>query len=112
MHLKNFSLISFEPNIYNLSAAYDLLNVHLVINDNEELALTLDGKKSNIKRQNFFNAMTNTGLDSKTINNIFNKFVKIAPKWTAFIQNSFLPDAMKQAYIQTIEDNIKIFLLP
>ena len=112
MHLKNFSLISFEPNIYNLSAAYDLLNVHLVINDNEELALTLDGKKSNIKRQNFVNAMTNTGLDSKTIDNIFNKFVIIAPKWTAFIQNSFLPDAMKQAYIQTIEDNIKIFSHP
>ncbi len=108
MHLKNFSLISFAPGVYNLSAAYDLLNVHLVINDNEELALTLDGKKSRIKPQNFINAMTKSGLNPKTAENIFKKFVKVAPKWYNFIDQSFLPEELKEEYKTIIANNLQI----
>ncbi len=107
MHLKNFSLISFAPGVYNLSAAYDLLNVHLVINDNEELALTLDGKKSRIKPQNFVNAMKKSQLDDKTIDNIFKKFVKVAPKWYDFIDQSFLPEELKAEYKKEIANNLQ-----
>ena len=108
MHLKNFSLISFAPGVYNLSAAYDLLNVHLVINDNEELALSLNGKKSRIKRQNFVNAMKKSQLDDKTIDNIFKKFVKVAPKWYDFIDQSFLPEELKTEYKTVITNNLQI----
>jgi serine/threonine-protein kinase HipA len=108
MHLKNFSLISFAPGVYNLSAAYDLLNVHLVINDNEELALSLDGKKSRIKPQNFINAMTKSGLNPKTAENIFKKFVKVAPKWYNFIDQSFLPEELKEEYKTIITNNLQI----
>ena len=107
MHLKNFSLISFVPGVYNLSAAYDLLNVHLVINDNEELALTLDGKKSRIKPQNFVNAMKKSQLDDKTIDNIFKKFVRVAPKWYDFIDQSFLPEELKAEYKKEIANNLQ-----
>ncbi len=45
MHLKNFSLIHEENGVV-LSPAYDLLNVNLVNpTDDEELALTLNGKR-------------------------------------------------------------------
>ncbi len=112
MHLKNFSLISLTPGIYNLSPAYDLLNVHLVINDNEELALTLEGKKSNLKQQNFINAMTKCGLDPKTIDNIFKKFAQSAPKWYDFIDQSFLSDDLKFQYKEMISNNLqKLFSL-
>lgn len=54
MHLKNFSLISKTPGNYALSQAYDLLNVHLVFpEDEEELALTLDGRKKHINKEEF-----------------------------------------------------------
>ncbi|MFV0361540.1 MAG: HipA domain-containing protein [Suipraeoptans sp.] len=56
MHLKNFSMIENEPGSreFALSKAYDLLPVNVVMpEDNEELALTLNGKKRNITKRDF-----------------------------------------------------------
>lgn len=53
MHLKNFSLLSKIKGNYRLSPAYDLLNVHLIFDDPEELALTLTGKKKTAQTQEF-----------------------------------------------------------
>ncbi len=53
MHLKNFSLIH-QPEGVVLSPACDLLNVNLLNpKDEEELALTLNGKKARIKLTGF-----------------------------------------------------------
>ena len=51
MHLKNFSLI--EQDEIKLSPQYDLLPVQRFVDDNEDLALTLNGKKKNLKRIDF-----------------------------------------------------------
>ena len=53
MHLKNFSLIETDQNSqqYILSAAYDLLPVNIILpEDPDQMALTLDGKRRNITR--------------------------------------------------------------
>jgi len=103
MHLKNFSLISEQPGQYVLSQAYDLANIHLVFpEDDEELALTVDGKKKKISRQNLVRAMKASGLDDKVIDNIFRKFVKVAQQWYAFIDKSFLPVELMEQYKQEI----------
>ena len=107
MHLKNFSLISKTPGQYVLSQAYDLVNVHLVFpEDDEELALTLDGRKKHINKQNFVRAMASSGLGDKVIERIFRKFVDVAPRWFAFIDNSFLPAEQKEKYNEAIEANV------
>ena len=99
MHLKNFSLFSKQQGVYQLSPAYDMLSTALVMpEDTEKLALTLNGKKNKIRRSDFEVAMRASGLDEKVITNIFNKFLKAHDKWVVFIDNSFLPDAMKTAY--------------
>lgn len=51
MHLKKFSLIEQEE--IKLSPQYDLLPVQLFVDDNKDLALTLNGKKKNLKRSDF-----------------------------------------------------------
>ena len=107
MHLKNFSLISKEAGNYVLSQAYDLINVHLVFpEDTEELALTLDGRKKKIGRNNFVRAMESTGLESKVIENIINKFMNAAPKWYDFIDISFLSQELKEKYKAEIASNL------
>jgi serine/threonine-protein kinase HipA len=54
MHLKNFSLLYEADGTIRLSPAYDLLPTHLLLpEDREELALTLHGKKSNLRREDF-----------------------------------------------------------
>lgn len=106
MHLKNFSLFSKLPGQYELAPAYDLLNVHLLLADTEELALTLDGRKRKVCRQNFVRAMSASGLDDKVIANVFKKFIKAAPLWYTFIDSSFLPDELKKEYKDKIAKNL------
>lgn len=103
MHLKNFSL--FRPaDSYMLTPAYDLLSTSIVMpEDDEELALTLNGKKNRLKRIDFETAMRASGMDEKAIANLFNKFSKAIPKWYQIIEESFLPDDVKLAYRSQIE---------
>lgn len=99
MHLKNFSLYSREKGIYNLTPAYDLLSTALVIpEDIEELALTLNGKKRKLAKQDFMASMQLSGLDEKVIENLFRKFRKAVFPWREFIARSFLPGEMQERY--------------
>ncbi len=92
MHLKNFSLYSRNQGVYGLTPAYDLLSTALVLpEDTEELALTLNGRKRKLRRNDFVQAMTASGMDEKVIDNLFKKFIKAIPKWDEWIDVSFLP---------------------
>lgn len=98
MHLKNFSLLKKDSE-YNLCPAYDLVASELLVEgDDEELALTLNSKKRKIKKIDFEIAMKGAGLDQKVIENIFNKYRKLIPKWFQFIDESFLSDSLKAEY--------------
>lgn len=111
MHLKNFSLFRPVDN-YMLTPAYDLLSTALAIpEDDEELALTLNGKKKRIKREDFEIAMRDSGMDEKAITNLFARFSKAIPKWHELIKLSFLPADLQEAYhdkIDTMSSRISI----
>ena len=99
MHLKNFSLFKDPEKGYNLSPAYDMIAAQLVVEgDSEELALTLNGRKKKIERRDFEAAMGRFEIDQKAFDNIFERFKKAIPKWHVFVEISFLPDEMKEAY--------------
>ena len=109
MHLKNFSLYSKEQGEYVLTPAYDMLSTALVMpEDTEELALTLNGKKRKIKKADFVASMQASGLEEKVINNIFAKFAKAKDRWFAFINQSFLPDEMKEAFKAIIAEKLSL----
>jgi serine/threonine-protein kinase HipA len=98
MHLKNFSLLK-ENTKYDLCPAYDLVASELVVEgDDEDLALNLNGKKKKIKKNDFIKAMVGTGLDPKVIENIFKKYNQLIPKWSEFIERSFLNAELKEEY--------------
>lgn len=108
MHLKNFSLFRPADN-YMLTPAYDLLSTALAMpEDDEELALTLNGKKKRIKREDFEKAMRDSGMDEKAIANIFARFSKAIPKWYELINASFLPRDLQEAYHHKIDAMAKI----
>ncbi|BAX80817.1 HipA domain-containing protein [Labilibaculum antarcticum] len=105
MHLKNFSLINHPVLGYVLTPAYDMLSTALVMNDDkEDLALTLNAKKTKIKRKDFISAFDLFEMLEKSQNNIFAKFEKTMPSWLEMIDVSFLPSEMKEAYIALIRD--------
>ena len=107
MHLKNFSIYSKIPGNYQLAPGYDLLNTLLVMpSDAEELALTLNARKKKIMLHDFKNAMINSGLDEKVIQNMLKKFHAAEEQWYDWIERSFLPQEMKMRYTAMIKERL------
>jgi serine/threonine-protein kinase HipA len=107
MHLKNFSLFKGKMG-YKLSPAYDMVAASLVVEgDNEELALTLSGKKRKIQRRDFEMAMSGFHISQRAFDNIFNRFFKSLNKWHHFIEISFIPQKMKDNYREMIDKNAR-----
>lgn len=109
MHLKNFSLYSQQQDKYELTPAYDMLSTALIIpEDTEELALTLNGKKRKIKKQDFILAIQASGIEDKIIENLFKKFIKAKQSWLNFINQSFLPENMQERYKKFISTKLEL----
>ncbi|MCX2837846.1 HipA domain-containing protein [Salinimicrobium sp. MT39] len=104
MHLKNFSLIK-RGNMWGLSPAYDLLNVSIVNpDDEEELALTLEGKKRKLSREHFESLGLSLNLNTKQISGVFKRFnrnKKVALDW---IRKSFLSEEYQKKYLHLLEE--------
>lgn len=98
MHLKNFSMIESSSG-WILAPAYDLLNVSILLpEDNEELALTLEGKKRKLKKEHFEHLGKVLGLTDRQIQGVFRRMFKNESRAIKWIDNSFLSNDMKQAY--------------
>jgi len=99
MHLKNFSLLE-QPGLgMTLSPAYDLVNTALINPaDEEEMALTLNGLKKKLKKQDFVAAMHTLKVEEKQQENIFNKMIKALPQWQEMIDRSFMSNEFKEQY--------------
>lgn len=107
MHLKNFSLIK-KNGSYILSPSYDLVSSALVVlDDKEELALTLNAKKKKIKKNDFISFSENFKIENKTIENIFSKYNKITTKWFNLVDKSFLNLELKEKFKNLINDRIE-----
>ncbi|WP_269240899.1 HipA domain-containing protein [Flavobacterium limnophilum] len=111
MHLKNFSVIT-KAGKTTLAPVYDFLNSSISIkNPQEELALSLKGKKSNFKSTELIDyyAKERLELNDKTIDVILSDMNKSVSKWTELVEISFLSDVMKEKYLKLMENRIKRF---
>jgi serine/threonine-protein kinase HipA len=108
MHLKNFSLIKKEGIGYSLCPAYDLVPTALVNEaDKEELALTLNGKKSKVNYRDFLFAYENSGLSKKVLDDTLELFTYCKPEILDVLEKSFLSDEMKYKYFMLVEKRYK-----
>ena len=98
MHLKNFAVLHQDNGIY-LSPAFDLLNVNLVNPaDDEELALTLNGKKKRLRLKDFRVLGTSLQIPERAIENSFKKFTSGNKEVNFLINSSFLSQEQKELY--------------
>lgn len=108
MHLKNFSLLQKENRRWELSPAYDLVPVKIILpQDAEELALTLNGKKNRLKLRDFeiFGASLklNDIQIKKAVQRITGSLTMFLPET---LQESFLPEDMQFAVNSLISERI------
>jgi serine/threonine-protein kinase HipA len=106
MHLKNWSLITRDDKV-ELSPAYDLLNSTIPNpKSREELALTLHGKKSNLRANDFWRylAAERLGFSPALIDQIKARFTAACRDWPARIEASFLSQEMRGRYSVLLEE--------
>lgn len=109
MHLKNFSL--YRPSKdYLLTPAYDLLNVAITNpEDEEELALSLSGRKTKLRLADFLNAAKTMGLEESVAWRLIAGLHKALPQWRMLIHHSFLSEEMKNRYEELITSRLSRF---
>lgn len=104
MHLKNFSLVHTQNGVL-FSPAYDLINVNLIFPaDEEEMALTLAGRKRKIKGSDFDQFATSLEITDIVRNNIYKDFSNQIYKAVDLINRSFLSEEYKQEYIRILNN--------
>lgn len=99
MHLKNFSLRETQPGNrqFQLSAAYDMLPVNIIVpQDQEQLALTLNGKKRNIRKKDFRVFAETCGIPQKAADHMLTKLCSLKDKLITQTQASYLPTEQKE----------------
>jgi len=116
-HLKNFSLFRNEEyGDYLLTPAYDLMNTSLHIKQETDTALELfkdvymtESFKAGSKytRIDFFEFGLRIGLIKKRINRILDEFIGNKTSTINFIHNSFLPDDLKEKYMNSMGARIR-----
>lgn len=112
MHLKNFAVLHQDNGIY-LSPAFDLLNVNLVNPaDDEDLALTLNGKKKKIRLKDFILLGESLQIPGKAIENSCKKFASANREVELYINSSFLSPELKEQYHQIWMQKQRIFEVP
>ncbi len=109
MHLKNFSLIESAPGSreFILSPAYDLLPVNVILpEDTEESALTINGKKSKLKSEDFLDFACHCGISAKSTKKMIQKLLSLKEKFYHDIENSFLKEALQHKMMELLENRM------
>lgn len=104
MHLKNFSLITSQDDNVGMSPAYDLLATQLLLTDHEELALSLGGKKTNIKSETFFELGKNLKIPEKVVKNAISMHGQSKDRLKLEIEKSILSETKKAEFIKLIHE--------
>lgn len=104
-HLKNFSLLVKDPMV-ELSPCYDQVNSTIVLsNPKEELALTLAGKKSRLKKADFLQyAATRLKLTDLIVERVFQEIAEGLASWDPVIRSSFLPKGEQDRFLALFEE--------
>lgn len=111
MHLKNFSLLetSEGSEMYQLSPAYDLLPVNVILpEDQEECALALNGKKMNLRKKDFLVFADNCGLSRTSAEKMIQMVISKKGKFYKMCEESLLSEVMKDQFKALIEKRLEI----
>lgn len=112
MHLKNFSLIETEEGSgrYILSPAYDLLPVNVIMpEDKEQLALAINGKKTNIRKKDFLIFADECNISRSSAEKMIAKIVSMKETFISMSDESLLPEYLKKRLNTLIEERTGVF---
>jgi serine/threonine-protein kinase HipA len=103
MHLKNFSLLYDPGGPVRLAPAYDLLPTALLLpEDRDETALTLNGRKRRLTRNDFLHLAQTLRLTEKQAGNLFARLSDRLDAALEVLGRGFCADDVKTQYAELI----------
>ena len=115
-HLKNFSVLMTPDGDYRLAPAYDLINTHLHLPDDDIFALRRglfrDGRKFSlgIGGKDFVEFAVCIGIPEAIAQKELTRFCTESPEIKIMIEESFLPEDLKQSYYEMYRTRLYSFL--
>ena len=103
MHLKNFSLLHLQDDSISLSPAYDLLPTQLLLSeDTEDTALTLNGRKRRLGRNDFLRFAESLQLTDRQTMNAFSRFSSNLEAAGELLGKGLCTNGMKERFKELI----------
>jgi len=100
LHLKNFSLYCPQPGLWQLTPAYDLVSTALVLpDDKEETALTLNGKKAQLRLGDWMAFSARLKVGDKVLHNMIGRHLRAWPLVESLCRASFLPAEQQDSFL-------------
>lgn len=107
MHLKNFSLLYSPGGAVSLSPAYDLLPTQLLLpRDEEDSALTINGRKKKLARKDFTCLAESLRLTEKQTANVFGRFSAKLDIAYPLIEKGCCIPGMKSRYMALMHERV------
>lgn len=111
MHLKNFSMMEKDNGVFCLSPAYDILSTKLVIPDeNEQMALNINGKKNKVSKKDFNLLGESLNLTQKQVVTCYDAMIENQNKMDWWIDHSFIPFEQKNNLKELINQRLNVFI--
>ena len=106
VHLKNYSVI-VRDNKVELSPAYDLVNTTIVLpNPQEETALPVAGKKSNLTRATLVGYFGRERLEltQRAVDGVLDDLRAARSQWTELLERCFLSEELRRRYGELLNE--------
>ena len=113
MHLKNFSLIETHEasGVFTLSPAYDLLPVNVIMpEDTEEFALAMNGKKTHLRKKDFFVFAEECGIPKTSAVKMIAKIISLQKNYLELCDDSQLPQHLKERFSELIKRRCELLI--
>ena len=111
-HLKNYSILEDNSGNLRLSPAYDIVCSKLVIPEEEDSSLTINGKRNRIARADFEKLSEYLQIPDKAATDIFKRMSLVKNMAGDEIQRSQLKDEDKATFFNVIEERDSRIYLP
>lgn len=102
-HLKNYSISYKDKETIRLAPAYDIVCSKLVILDETDSALTINGKNNKLKREDFDKFADYLNIPSKIR---YEKFEKSLRVMEAVIKDSRIKDESRKTFVGIIKERL------
>lgn len=100
LHLKNLSMLERQ-----LSPAYDMVPTQLILPSTEEMALSLCGKRSHVRRKHWVDDLGQRILQISPVDltRILGDLSKVESKWSEALESAPIPETLKVQAVEWIQ---------